>query len=272
MVQFLKVLVFIAITIGFFSGFSYFGIPQIKPAPPPQEEKLDLGEMTMEGFVALGKRIVEGKGTCMLCHTATGGRAPLLDQIAVGAVERLAEPKYEGEAEDAAGYLMESMVDPSAYVVAGFGKAGSNDTVSPMPDVSGGGTGLSEAELTAVVAYLQDLAGTEITVEIPEDADDSAAAEAPEGEPRPPIEDVQAAIEEFGCAACHIIGEGEADIGPNLSQIGAARQRAEIRRAILDPNAEITEGFEKDMMPADYGEQMYAGELEMLVDYFAELK
>ena len=63
------------------------------------------------------------------------------------------------------------MVDPSAYVVAGFGKAGSNDSESPMPNVTAGGIGLSEAEVAAVIAYLQDLAGAEITVEIPTDID-----------------------------------------------------------------------------------------------------
>ncbi len=269
--QFLKVILFTAVTIGFFSGFSYFGIPQIKPAPPPKEEKLDLSEMTMEGFVALGKRLVEGRGTCTLCHNAVGGRAPLLDKVATVAEKRLGEDKYEGAAEDAAAYLRESMVEPSAYVVAGFGKAGTSDTESPMPDVSGGGIALSEAEITAVVAYLQELAGVEITVEIPDDVGE-AAAEPAEGEPRAPIEDVKTAMEEFACSACHKIGEGEADVGPDVSHIGAARERAQIRRSILDPNAEITQGFEKDQMPADYGEQMYAKELEMLVEYLAELK
>ena len=31
-------------------------------------------------------------------------------------------------------------------------------------------------------------------------------------------------------------------------------------------------GFEKDQMPPDYGAQMYAVELEMMVDYLAGLK
>ena len=34
----------------------------------------------------------------------------------------------------------------------GFGKAGSNDTVSPMPNMLSGSVGLTDAELTAVVA------------------------------------------------------------------------------------------------------------------------
>lgn len=163
--NFLKVTVFSLVTIGLFAAYSNYGIPVITPAPPPVEEKIDLGEMTMDQYVALGGRIVEGKGTCTLCHNELG-RAPLLDNVAVVADERLADERYKGEAGDAESYLMESLVDPSAFVVVGFGKAGTNDTVSPMPDVSSGGIRLSGAELGAVIAYLQDMAGMEITVEI----------------------------------------------------------------------------------------------------------
>ena len=135
MKTFVSVVGFSLLTIGFFAAYSSFGIPQIEPAPPPEQEALDLGAMSMPDFIAFGARIYKGKGTCTLCHTAVGGRAPLLEQAAVVATERLADPKYAGEATDEAGYLYESMSAPSAYVVAGFGKAGTNDTVSPMPDV-----------------------------------------------------------------------------------------------------------------------------------------
>jgi hypothetical protein len=132
----LKVTVFSLLTIAFFAGFSNYGIPEINPAPPPKEEKLDLGSMTMDRFVALGDKIFNGKGTCTLCHNAVGGRAPMLDKVAAVAPERMADPRYEGDADTLEAYLYESMVKPSAYVVAGFGKAGSNDTQSPMPDAS----------------------------------------------------------------------------------------------------------------------------------------
>ncbi|MCK4866476.1 MAG: cytochrome C, partial [Alphaproteobacteria bacterium] len=163
--NFLKVTVFSLVTIGLFAAYSNYGIPEIIPAPPPVEEEIDLGAMTMDQYVAFGGRVVEGKGTCTLCHNELG-RAPLLDNVAVVADERLADERYKGEAGDAESYLMESLVKPSAYVVVGFGKAGTNDTVSPMPDVSSGGIRLSEAELGAVIAWLQDMAGAEITVEI----------------------------------------------------------------------------------------------------------
>ena len=170
-----KTIFFSLLVILAFAGFSNFVVPQLQPAPPPKEEVLDLSAMTMDQFVALGGRLVEGKGTCMLCHNEVGGRAPPLSQSVELTPLRLADARYEGSATDSESYLYESMLEPSAFVVAGFGKAGSGDTESPMPDVSGGSIGMSEAEVLAVIAYLQDLGGEDISVEIPEDA--GAAAE-----------------------------------------------------------------------------------------------
>ncbi len=270
--NFLLVITFSLLTIGFFAGYSNWGIPQIEPAPPPKEEKLNLGAMTMDKFIVLGERLFNGKGTCALCHNPVGGRAPLLEKAATVAVKRLADPNYKGKAKDAAGYLSESMLDPSAYVVAGFGKAGTGDTVSPMPKVDAGSIGFGEAETNAVIAYLQNLAGVEVTVEIPEDAGADTAKEEEEAEPRKPFKTVEAVMEEFACGACHRYGDQEGDQAPDLRHIGATRDPAHIRKSIILPNTEIAKGFKPDLMPKDYGVQMYAVELEMIVDYLAGLK
>ena len=286
MKNFIKVMIFSLITIGLFAGFSNFGIPVINPAPPPKEEKLDLGSMTMDQFIALGDRIFNTRGTCTLCHSEVGGRAPVLGAAATVAIERLADERYQGPAQTAEDYLVESMVDPSAYVVVGFGKAGTNDTESPMPNVTAGGIGLSEAEVRAVVAYLQDLAGTEVTVEIPTDigAEESQQEEegsvdggseqaGPAGDAQPVIlDDPEAIIGKHACGACHKVAGLAGALGPDLTQIGASRDEAHLRRAILEPNADVTEGFPPNMMPGNYGEQLYAKELEVLVAYLAALK
>ena len=272
--NFLKIIVFSLLVIGFFAGFSNFGVPSIKPPPPPKEEKLDLGGMTMERFVALGAKIFAGKGNCPLCHNKVGGRAPMLETAAVIAAKRLKDPRYKGSAENAEEYLEESLTEPSAFVVVGFGKKGTADKVSPMPDVSAGSIRLSEPEIKSVVAYLQDLGGVEVTVEIPKG--DGEAKEEDEDEDddekRVAYKTPDEIIEGFTCGACHKVGEAEGEIGPDLSKIGANRDRAHMRRSILDPNAEIAKGFEKDQMPADYGTTMYVKELEMLLDYLAKQK
>ena len=264
----LKVVIFGLIVVGFFAGYANFGVPRIEPASPPAPEVIDLGAMTMEDFVALGEKIFNGKGTCTLCHNAVGGRAPMLDNLTSLAAERLADPRYQGEAGDLESYLYESMVETSAFVVAGFGKAGSGDTISPMPDVTAGGIGLSEAELRAVIAYLEDASGLDVTVSIPTEAK-AVVEDEPEVGPRPPFTNAQAIIAELMCGACHRVAGEEGELGPDLTRIGGLRDRDYLRRAILEPNVEITEGFLPDMMPGDYGQQLYAGELEMLVEYLA---
>jgi len=271
--KFFTVVAFSLFTIGFFTWFSNFGIPQINPAPPPVEEDVDLTAMTMDRFVVLGEKIYNGKGTCTLCHNAVGGRAPLLDQVVGLVPERLADPRYKGGAKDVASYLQESLTEPSAYVVAGFGKKGSNDNESPMPNIAAGSIGLSEAELKAVVAYLQQWNGAEVTVKIPtgteaapEDDDED------ESEGRELLATAEEVIAEFSCGACHKVAGEEGEVGPDLSAIGTKRDKGHLRQSILDPNAEISEGFEPDAMPADYGEQLYAKELELVVEYLAALK
>ncbi len=269
MMNFFKVVGFSLFAIVSFALYANYGIPKITPAAPPVEEKVDLGAMTMDTFIALGDKIFNGKGTCTLCHNAVGGRAPMLDSVAAIAEERMKDPRYKGEATNSEEYIYESFVKPSAFVVVGFGKKGTNDTVSPMPDVSTGSVGLSDVELKAVVAFLQDKAGMDVTVEIP--------TEAPPEEEEEPAERVVAktpeeVIENYACSMCHIIAGGEGDIGPNLSKIGATRSKDYLRRSILDPNADIAKGFEADMMPPDLGDQMAASELEMLVQYMAKQK
>jgi len=46
-----------------------------------------------------------------------------------------------------------------------------------------------------------------------------------------------------GCSACHIIGDDGGTLGPDLSRIGARRDRDYLRRALLEPEADIPESF-----------------------------
>ena len=276
--NFVKIMVFSLALLAGYSGFSNYAIPVIVPEPPPKEAVIT-GEMSMDDFIALGSKIFNGKGTCTLCHNPVGGRAPLLDGIGAKAAERIKDERYKGKATDEAAYLHESLVDPSAFVVAGFGKTGTNDTVSPMPNVSKGSIGLNDGEINAVIAYLQSSSGVEVTVSIP--TGDEAPLEA--GEEVREITSAatpEEAIRKHGCGTCHIILEEEGDMGPPLKGIGdAAAGRVEgmsatdyIRESILDPNAFLVEGFEADLMPADLAEQMTARELEMIVKFLVESK
>lgn len=262
-----KVMVFSIAMIYCFSLFATEYIPPINPAPPPKEEALDTGSMTMPQFIALGEKVFNGKGTCTLCHNPVVKRAPLLDGVAAVAEERLKDQRYKGEAKDAAGYILESMKKPSAYVVAGFGVTGTNDTQSPMPDVSTGAVGLNEAELKAVVAYLQNLGGAEVTVEIPkgQPAEDKKAAAA-----AAPAKSGTEIVKKYGCGGCHKIAGEQGAIGPDLTRIGARRKADYLARAVMDPDADLAQGFPAGMMPKDYADKMTAGELHLLVEFMAK--
>jgi mono/diheme cytochrome c family protein len=271
---FLKVTVFSVLVLLSYTLFANI-VPQVQ-SDPPQEEEVELGALDRAGQIAWGDRLFTGKGTCTLCHNNLG-RAPDLLAMDLGGAfaERLADPRYDGGAKGLDGgaavetYLRESLLEPSVYVVAGFGKKGTADTVSPMPNAGGPPITLNEPEVDAVIAFLQDRAGLEVTVPLP--AEEVAVEEAAPAEAEAPAATAEAAIDKFACAGCHDLGGSEAEVGPLLAGIGARLDREGVRRAILDPNAEIAEGFEPDMMPRDYGAQMRVSELELIVDHLIGL-
>ncbi len=45
----------------------------------------------------------------------------------------------------------------------------------------------------------------------------------------------------------------------------------QIRESIVDPNAEITPGYQPDVMPQDYGDSLTPEQLDALVGYLAEI-
>lgn len=152
--------------LGVIALYTFFGryyIPPIAPEPPPVKVILDLSTMTTDDFVAFGEMTFRIKGACTRCHGQPGARAPRLDRTAIDAENTIKLSTYRGKAVNAAEYLYESMVEPSAYVVPGYGK-GFGDSVSPMPEANGRVVGLTDAEIRAIGAYLQSLAGVEVTI------------------------------------------------------------------------------------------------------------
>ncbi|MCH7930782.1 MAG: c-type cytochrome [Proteobacteria bacterium] len=271
---FLRVAVFSLVIVLAYTAFTNV-VPQVQ-SDPPEEEEIDTGALDRAGQIAWGERLFTGKGTCTLCHNDLG-RAPNFLALDLASIfpARIADARYDGAAKgkDGAGaieaYARESLLEPSAYVVAGFGKKGSGDTVSPMRNVSAAPISLSKPEIDALIAFFQDRAGVDVTVPLP--SAEVAAVEEAAGDEREPAATAEDAIERYGCAGCHDLGGSGADIGPRLGGVGARLQRDGVRHAILDPNATIADGFEADMMPKDYAEQMRVSELELLIDYLLAL-
>ncbi len=250
-------------------------LPQMR-GEAPVEKDVDVGALTMDSFIAMGKDLYQGKGTCTLCHNQLG-RAPELLAFNVEKVslERMADSRYQGNAGDVEGYLRESMLEPNIYVVKGFGKKGSNDTESPMSAIDKPPAQLSEVEINAIIAYLQNKDGNTVTVALPAKMSASVVATPEENVPEKtgPVEPVLAqspeeAIAKFGCAACHSILETESPVGPNLNDIGERLTIDQIRESIIAPSAVIAEGY-PPIMP-DLSEKMTIKELEIIVQFLAQ--
>lgn len=275
---FLRVMGFSLTLLLFYAVYSN-SLPQVEPDMSDPVEVSTEG-MDMDGMIAFGETLFTGKGTCTLCHNNLG-RAPdtLEMDLAAAFAERLGDPRYEGIAAGGEGpkaveaYLRESLQKPSAYVVAGFGKKGSNDTVSPMPVVDAPPIELTGVEVNAVIAFLQDRAAVTPTVPLPSADETPVAEEATdtEGMVEAPETDVVAAFDKYSCAACHDLNDSGADIGPALGGITARMTRAEVMLAIIDPDAAIAEGYQAGFMPGDFGETMHVSELTLITDYLLAL-
>ena len=261
-----KPLAFSVALILIFASVTYV-LPQMK-GEAPEEKEADVGALTMDSFIAMGEKLYHGKGTCTLCHNKLG-RAPdlLAFNVEKTSLERIKDSRYQGKAKDAEGYLRESMLQPSIYVVEGFGKKGSNDTESPMPAVDKPPIQLSEVEIGAIIAYLQNKDGNPVTVALPANAAAPAAEKKDEAGGAKPAQSPEEAMGKFGCAACHTVLKTESSTGPNLTDVGKRLSIDKIRESIVAPKAVIAKGYPPIMpdFPA-----MTVAELEMIVEFLAK--
>lgn len=256
----LKILGVVLATVGAYTLIAN-AIPQVESDVP---EELDLsGEVTTAQLVAAGRDLFEGAGGCTSCH-GLGTRAPNLrtDHEGEGAIGRRCGARVEGM--DCKAYLHQSLVAPGDYVVDGFQPI--------MPDAS---RTLSEQQIWALVAYLQDQGG-EVTVTSEDFATGPLEPGGAETEAGPGVDpgisNPVAILDEYGCFTCHRLGERGTEVGPPFTDVGARRDAAYIRRSILDPRADASEGYEDfaTVMPTNFGERMTAAQMETVVEFLAE--
>ncbi|MCK5237158.1 MAG: c-type cytochrome [Deltaproteobacteria bacterium] len=130
-------------------------IPEVTPAPPPKPYSIkDPGEMTIVDLLMLGESTFRGRGSCVRCHDAPGDRAPSLKDILAISIETVRSEEYKGKATDGWAYVLESLIEPDAYIVKGYGKE-----KSPMPKAT---RNLSDIEIKAVIAYLKKRSGLKV--------------------------------------------------------------------------------------------------------------
>lgn len=256
----LRILLLAVGVVAFYTTIAHV-IPQLQSEVP---EALALtGDATPEALASAGEKIFNGSGACTTCH-GLGTRAPnlLTDHAGQGPIGARCGTRKQGE--DCKTYLYESLVKPAAYVVPGFEPI--------MPDMS---KQLSPDQLWAVVAYLQSQGG-EVTVtgsDIKTAAASTGAAPAT-GAAFTATQDPVQLYNEKGCVGCHQLDGKGGQVGPPFDHIGGARNAEYIRRSILFPNADTAKGYEKfaGTMPATFGQQLSAAQLEALVSWLARRK
>lgn len=107
--------------------------------------------------VAKGRQLFHDDNiACVSCHdTSTGGEsfAPALAGLAERAKDLIDEDKYTGDAEDARGYVRESILEPNAHIIEGENLAQNGTSLMPGDYDKR----LSDEQLSAIVDYLMTL-------------------------------------------------------------------------------------------------------------------
>ena len=240
----LKILLIVLGTLGLYTLVAS-SIPQVASEVP--EELTFSGEVSAEELVSAGEQLFSGAGTCTACH-GLGTRAPnlLTDYAGEGTIGQRCATRVAGE--DCKAYLHASLVDPSAYIVPGF-----TEMVFQART-------FSDAQIWSLVAFLQSQGG-DVTVtgdDVRSAAGDGGAAPAAATQPAggqataaSQTTDPRALLQENLCFGCHVIDGAGPPLGPSFDNIGATRTAEQIRKGILDPNADAAPGFDamKGVMP-----------------------
>lgn len=257
----LRILLLTVGVVAFYTAVAHV-IPQLQSEVP---EAITLGaDASPDALAAAGERVYAGAGGCTACH-GLGTRAPnlLTDHAGEGPIGARCAARRPGL--DCKAYLHESLVDPGKFLVPGFEPI--------MPDMR---RQLDDRQIWAVVAYLESQGG-EVTVTAADlapaggAAPAAAAVGAPTAGALTATRDPVRLLAEKGCVGCHRLGGAGGEVGPPLDHVGRERSADYIRRAILEPNADTAKGYERfaGTMPATFGDQLSAAQLEALVGYLA---
>jgi nitric oxide reductase subunit C len=121
--------------------------------PPPGARPMTGTENPM----ALGEQVFRSAApACNACHSVAPGvnmAGPSLAGLGTRAQQLLASGQYKGQAQDVAGYIKESVTNPSAHIVPGPMYSANNTSFMPATY----GTSLTPEQLDQLTAYLTSL-------------------------------------------------------------------------------------------------------------------
>ncbi len=213
-----------------------------------------------------GETVFWGKGKCSTCH-AVGSRGnairgpnqgeagPLGMAIGARAEERARErQRATGKPYTATDYLVESLLEPGAYVVQGY----KNEMPNPMrPPIR-----LTPDEIKAVIAYLQSLGETVdvAAIKLPAGLMAQVAQGRAEevkpylaGDPKKGERLFFDPESNAACAKCHRVNGKGGVVGPELTGVAGTREARFIIESILEPSKEIASGYEPILITTTQG-------------------
>jgi cytochrome c oxidase subunit 2 len=82
----------------------------------------------------------------------------------------------------------------------------------------------------------------------------------------------QQLFDDQGCSGCHTLAAANATetVGPDLDEVLPQRSAAEIEQSIVDPDAELSPGFARGIMPDTFEDALSPEELDTLVRYLKQ--
>jgi cytochrome c oxidase subunit 2 len=100
--------------------------------------------------------------------------------------------------------------------------------------------------------------------------------------PKDPVERGARWAKQYACAACHSI-DGSAVVGPTWKGLygkqetltdgtAVAVDDAYLIRSVIDPNAQVVQGFKPGIMPQTLGEQLTQDQINDVIAYIKSLK
>jgi len=100
-----------------------------------------------------------------------------------------------------------------------------------------------------------------------------SAGGAPGGGGGGPAPDGKTVFTDAGCGGCHELADAgtTGGTGPNLDEGLKGKDPAFIEQSIVDPSANVTQGFSDGIMPGNFGQTLKPDELDALVKYLARV-